>query len=53
METIVPPHRALSPLQMIGIILIANTAVRAIANRPLPPIVQACAENVTATATAE
>lgn len=36
-ETIIPPHRALSPLQMLGIIIVANTAVRMLANQPPAP----------------
>jgi hypothetical protein len=48
METIIPPHRQLSPLQLIGIVLVANTAVRMIANRaPAPQVVQQVVEKVT------
>lgn len=47
METIIPPHRQLSPLQLIGIVLVANTAVRMIANRaPAPQVVQKVVEKI-------
>jgi hypothetical protein len=36
-ETIIPPHRELSLLQMWGIVLVANTAIRMLANRPPAP----------------
>jgi hypothetical protein len=51
MQTVVTPmHRKLSPLQMLGIILIANTAVRAIANvAPSPHVVQNVVETVAET----
>lgn len=55
MQTVVTPmHRRLSPLQMLGIILIANTAVRAIANRPPDPqVVQNVVEKIVEVAPSE
>lgn len=51
-ETIIPPHRQLSVLQMIAIMSVANTAVRMLANRPpAPQIVRNVVETVTETAT--
>lgn len=51
-QTIVPAHRNLSPLQLFGIILVANTAVRALANRPAAPqIVRNVVETVCETKT--
>lgn len=51
MDTPVPTHRQLSPLQMIGIILIANNAVRILANRPPAPIVRNVVDEVVVTST--
>lgn len=46
-ETIIQQQRMLSPMQMLGIILVANTAVRMLANRPpAPQIVRNVVEQV-------
>lgn len=51
-QTIIPAHRNLSALQLFGIILVANTAVRALANQPAAPqIVRNVVESVCNTQT--
>lgn len=51
-ETIISAHRSLSPLQMFGIILVANTAVKMLANRPpAPTVVRNVVEKVCETQT--
>lgn len=53
METTPFQPRQLSVLQMVGIILIANTAVSAIANRPIVPnVVSSAVKDAVAEATA-